>query len=274
MTVSKISRVVSSGALVALFVSGLTLSLPSVAETAAEKGRAIAEEGDRRNQGWEDGEVQAVMILRNKQGEESVRQMRVRSLEIQNDGDMGIVVFDEPKDVAGTALLTHAHEVGNDDQWLYLPALKRVKRIASGNRSGPFMGSEFSYEDLSSQTIDKYTYNYLRDEPCPAHPEQMCFVSERMPKDEDSGYTKQVAWVDQEEYRVWKVEYYDRKESLLKTMTIEDFDQYLGQYWRPTVVEMLNHQTGKSTTMKWSNYEFKVGFSDRDFDKDSLKNIE
>lgn len=255
-------------------VLGLAMSLPAVAETPEEKGLAIAEEGDRRNQGWEDGEVQAVMTLRNKQGEESVRQMRVRSLEIIEDGDMGIVVFDEPKDIAGTALLTHAHKTEDDDQWLYLPALKRVKRIASGNRSGPFMGSEFSYEDLSSQSVEKYTYNYLRDEACPGQAALTCFVTERFPRDDDSGYTKQIAWVDQDEYRVWKVDYYDRKNSLLKTLTATSFDQYLGQYWRPTQIDMLNHQTGKSTTMQWSDYEFKIGFSDRDFDKDSLKNIE
>ena len=74
-------------------------------------------------------------------------------------------MFDEPRDVKGTALLIHAHRESADDQWLYLPALKRVKRISSSNQSGSFMGSEFAYEDMSSPEVEKFTYMYLRDEP-------------------------------------------------------------------------------------------------------------
>ena len=73
-----------------------------------------------------------------------------------------------PKDVKGTATLTFTHKVGPDDQWLYLPALKRVKRITSENRSGSFVGSEFAYEDLGSQELEKYSKRkYIKEEPCP-----------------------------------------------------------------------------------------------------------
>jgi aldehyde:ferredoxin oxidoreductase len=100
-----------------------------------------------------------VMILRNKRGQESKRELEIRTLEVKDDGDKSLTVFHTPRDVRGTALLTYSHGVDPDDQWLYLPALRRVKRIASNNQSGPFMGSEFAYEDLSSQEIDKYTYS-------------------------------------------------------------------------------------------------------------------
>ncbi|MEZ5504416.1 MAG: outer membrane lipoprotein-sorting protein, partial [Halioglobus sp.] len=158
----------------------------------------------------------------------------------------------------------------NDDQWLYLPALKRVKRISSADKSGPFMGSEFAYEDLSSTEVEKYRYNYLRDESLDGEP---CFVVERVPVDENSGYTKQVTWIDQSEYRMRRIDYYDRKGELLKTMTLSDYAQYLDKYWRPATTSMVNHQTGKSTTLLFSDYQFQSGFSDNDFSRDALSRV-
>lgn len=130
------------------------------------------------------------------------------------------------------------------------------------------MGSEFAYEDLASQEVEKYTYKYLRDEACG---ERQCFVIERDPVDVNSGYTRQVAWIDREEYRPEKIVYYDRKNSLLKTLVYSDYKQYLGRYWRADRMYMENHQTGKSTLLTWSNYTFKNGLTDRDFNRNSLK---
>lgn len=251
-----------------LMGAALIAPVATFAETPEEKGYAIAVEADNRNLGWKDSTADMTMVLRNKRGDESVRTLRVKSLEVQDDGDKSLTIFDEPKDVRGTALLTFTHKVEPDDQWLYLPALKRVKRIASRNKSGPFMGSEFAFEDMSSQEIEKYDYKYLKDEPCG---ELTCFVVERFPKDENSGYTRQIAWIDQAEYRVQKVDYYDRKESLLKTLTVSKYNQYLDKYWRPSESLMVNHQTKKSTTLTWENYQFQTGLSDGDFTKNSLK---
>ena len=136
----------------------------AVAETPEQKGLSIAQEADRRDSGFGSYTNDVKMILRNKQGQESVREIRSKTLEVEGDGDKSLVIFDKPRDVAGTALLSFTHKEGPDDQWLYLPALKRVKRISSSNKSGPFMGSEFAYEDLGSQEVDKYTYKWLRDE--------------------------------------------------------------------------------------------------------------
>lgn len=263
-------RSISMSTLIAplLITAGLLSSGLSLAETPQEKGLAIAVEMDKRNTGWQDSQADMVMTLRNKQGEESIRSLRVKSLEVEGDGDKSMTIFDEPKDVRGTALLTFSHKVDPDDQWLYLPALKRVKRIASRNKSGPFMGSEFAFEDLSSQEVEKYTYTYLRDEPCA---DMQCFVVERIPTDKYSGYTRQLAWIDQTEYRAIKIEFYDRKKSLLKTLDFEGYTQYLDQYWRPAMMKMNNHQTGKSTDLAWSNYDFQTGLEDGDFTKNSLK---
>lgn len=255
------------GALIA--ASTFLLAGNAFAETPQEKGMAITVEADKRNSGWVDSKVDMEMTLRNRQGQESKRELRSQGLEKPDDGDWSMTIFDKPKDVKGTALLTHSHKVEPDDQWLYLPALKRVKRIASNNKSGPFMGSEFAYEDLSSQEIEKYTdYEWLADE-------QMngldCFKIQRVPVDPKSGYTKQVAWIDKEHYRAQKVDFYDRKGELLKTLTSSDYALYNDKHWRPGKLEMVNHQTGKSTTLLFTNYEFGNGFSDRDFDQNSLK---
>jgi len=244
------------------------LPLCAGAETAEEKGLAIAIEADRRDTGWGDQTASLKMVLRNRHGQESIREIRSRTLEVDGDGDKSLSIFDNPRDVKGTAFLSFTHATRPDDQWLYLPALKRVKRISSNNKSGPFMGSEFAYEDLTSQEVEKYTYKYLRDEEIDGRP---TFVIERYPAYKHSGYTRLVTWLDKEMYQPLKVEFYDRKKSLLKTLTASDYKQYLGKYWRPGKMTMVNHQTNKSTDLIWSNYRFKTGLTDRDFDRNSLK---
>lgn len=244
------------------------LSLAVYAEAPEEKGLAIATEADRRDQGFADFQASMSMLLRNKQGEESMRYMDTRVLEVADDGDKTLIVFNQPRDVKGTALLTFSHKTGDDDQWLFLPALKRVKRIASRNKSGPFMGSEFAYEDLSSQEVEKYTYKYIHDE---ALDGQEMFVMERYPVDKNSGYTRQLVWLDKAEYRPFKIEFYDRKKSQLKTLVFRGYQQYLEQYWRADEMYMENHQTGKSTLLSWKDYKFRSGLKDSDFTRNSLK---
>ncbi|MEE9165533.1 MAG: outer membrane lipoprotein-sorting protein [Nitrospinota bacterium] len=247
----------------------LVLFAPAMAETPEEKGLAIAKEADLRNEDFRDFTADMLMVLRNKHGQESKRKMRIRTLEVKGDGDKSLTIFDTPRDVKGTAFLNFTHKVGDDDQWLYLPALKRVKRISSRNKSGSFMGSEFAYEDISSQEVEKYTYKWIRDE---VYEGQECFVVEYYPVDQkNSGYTRQVTWLDKGEYRVLKVEYFDRKKSHLKTLTSTGYQKYLDKYWRASKMFMINLQTGKSTKLIWSNYNFQTGLKDRDFNKNSLK---
>jgi len=241
------------------------------AQTPQEKGLEIAKEADKRDAGFGDFTASMKMILRNRHGQESIREIRSRNLEVEGDGDKSLTIFDTPKDIKGTAFLNFTHKLKDDDQWLYLPALKRVKRISSSNKSGSFMGSEFAYEDITSQEIEKYTYKWIRDE---VYNDQDCFVVEFYPVDKkNSGYTRQVTWIDKAEYRVLKVEYYDRKDSHLKTLTASGYNEYLNQYWRPDTLHMVNHQTGKSTELIWSNYKFKTGLTDNDFNQNSLKRI-
>ena len=238
------------------------------AETPEEKGLRIATEARERQKGFGNFTANMIMVLRNKRGEESTREVRIKVIEVENDGDRTIFVFDRPRDVKGTAFLVHAHKEEADDQWLYLPALKRVKRISSSNQSGSFMGSEFSYEDMGASEIEKYTYRHLGDEPCG---DLICDVIERFPTQEDSGYSRQVLWIDSAEQRTVKIEYYDRRESHLKTLLVDSYNLYLDQFWRAGRMAMTNHLTGKSTDLNWSEYAFGTDLDLNDFTQTALK---
>ena len=238
------------------------------AQTPEAQGLTIAIEAYARDSGFGDYTSEMKMILRNRHGQESTRDIRSKTLEVDGDGDKSLTIFDKPRDIKGTALLSFAHGVGPDDQWLYLPALKRVKRIASDNKSGPFMGSEFAYEDITSREVEKYTYKYLRDDTLD---NLEVFVFERYPVDKKSGYTRQIVWLDKAEYKERKIEYFDRKNAPLKTLVFTDYHQYLDKYWRAHDMYMENHLTGKSTRLLQSNFKFRTGLTDRDFDKNSLK---
>jgi len=245
--------------------------LPGHATSAQEMGLAIAVEADRRASDFTDYTADMVMILRNRDGQESRRSIRTLTLENIEDGDKSLTIFDSPRDIRGTALLTYGHKIEDDDQWLYLPALKRVKRISSSNKSGSFMGSEFAYEDLGSKEIGKYSYTFLREELLEG---QNCFVIEMYPKDvKNSGYSRIVSWVDQKEYRTYRQLFYDKKKSLLKKLQIKDYRQYLGFIWRAHQLEMENIQNGKATVLILSNFKFRNGLSEKDFDKNSLKRM-
>lgn len=253
-----------------IVIFGMLAFLPTLAtaETPEEKGLAIAQEADHRDIGWQDQTASLEMTLRNRHGQESKRHIRSKTKEVEGDGDKSLSIFDTPRDIKGTAFLSFTHALKPDEQWLYLPALKRVKRISSNNKSGPFMGSEFSYEDLSSQEVEKYSYKYLRDEKVDG---RACFVIERIPTYKHSGYTRLITWLDKETYRPLKIEFYDRKKALLKTLTYAGYKQYEGKFWRPERMSVVNHQTKKSTELLWKDYRFKTGLTDRDFDRNSLK---
>lgn len=237
-------------------------------QSAEQKGVQIITEVDKRDTGFGDSKAILSMRLKNKNGDETVRTLNIKTLEVIGDGDKSLIKFNSPRDIKGTAFLSYTHALLPDEQWLYLPALKRVKRISSSNKSGPFLGSEYAFEDLTSFEVAKFSYKYLRDEIVDGIDS---FVIESIPQYEHSGYTRQIIWIDKQRYIVVKMDFYDRKESLLKTQLFKEYKQYLNQFWRAGEQIMTNHQNGKSTVLKWENYQFRMGLTDRDFDKNTLK---
>lgn len=250
-----------------LFV--LLFSINANSQASENRGLEIAIAADKADLGFGDVTVNLTMTLKNKNGQVSTRDMSNQILEQSADGDKSLIIFNSPRDVKGTSTLTYTHKIGSDDQWLYLPSIKRVKRISSDNKSGPFMGSEFAYEDLSSQEVEKYTYSYITQEQIDG---SNVHVVERDPVDAKSGYTRQVTWYNESNgYRIEKVEFYDRKNSLLKTLTYSNYELYLDKHWRAGQMHMVNHQTNKETTLVFSDYRFQSGLTDNDFSQNSLK---
>ena len=244
------------------------LFLNFVSADEINRGLEIALKADNSFSGYGDSKTNLKMLLKDRKGLITERVMEMKLLEVPEDGDKSLIVFESPRDVRGVAVLSHAHKTGSDEQWLYLPALKRVKRIASKNRTGPFLGSEFSLEDLSFQEVEKYSYEYLRDE---VLEEKECYVIKRIPLDPYSGYTKQIVWVSKMDPLIHQIHHYDRKSFHFKTQIFRGYKKYLNKFWRPNEIHMINHQTNKTTTLFFEDMAFNTGLSEKDFTQNSLK---
>lgn len=243
------------------------------AQNNEEKGLEIIKKSIALDNGFIDSTVEGQMVLKDKSGNESVRKFKNLIFEELDDtlGDKSIIVFTEPRDVKGTSLLTHAKiEPQDDDQWLYLPALKRVKRISSSNRTGKFVSSEFSYEDLSTDEPEDYTFRWIEDGPCLTETSLTCHLIEATPKNKKSGYSKRLIYVDTDEFLYQSVKFYNRRGDLEKELHFKGYQKYLDKFWRADILEMTNLQTGKSTVIAWENYQFQTNLSLNDFKPEKL----
>jgi len=226
-----------------------------------------AQKSEAMMSGFEDASSKMQMTLINARGQEKTRTMKMQVLE-GKDEDKSLMEFLTPADVKGTKFLSYEHIDKDDDQWMYLPALKRVKRISSKNKSGAFMGSEFSYEDLSAFNVKKYSYTDKLDEV--TLDGIAMYMGESKPVSKYSGYTKLITWMDAKTFLIHKVEYYDRKKKLLKTAYFENYKHY-GDVYRIGKITMKNIQNDKTTILIWSDEEIRVGLKDKDFHKRYLK---
>ncbi len=255
-----------------LIFSLLMLTMVFATNTRAEvdKGLEIAQEMKAREKGFVNYTASMEMVLINTSGKKKTRKLRILTRETDGDGDQTLAVFDSPADVKGTGFLSHTHIKQNDMQWLYLPSLKRVKRIAPRNKAAPFMGSEFSYEDLASFEVERYRYKYIKDEKLEGID---CYVLERIPGDKYSGYSQQRIWVEKARYLLLKIDFYNKKNIKLKTLRSDNFKQYLNQFWFAHTMRMKNHQSGKTSVLLWSDFKFRKPLRAADFNPNSLKRL-
>jgi outer membrane lipoprotein-sorting protein len=243
-----------------------------VTASPEDKGRAIAVEAERRHSGFGDSVTELAMTLIGSDGRTRTRRLTWQTLEGTEPGagDKSLTLFHEPRDIAGTAFLSHTYVDRPDEQWLYLPSLRRVRRIAPANQSSAFVGSELSYEDLLSDEVERFDYRWLRDEACA---NSTCFVVERHPRGADSGYSKQIIWLDQDEFRPMQIEFHDRRERHEKTLTLEDYSLYADRFWRAHAMTMENHLTGRTTVLEFGAFEFQTGLSAAAFDPSALRRL-
>lgn len=205
-----------------IIIGALLISLPCSTlgseDTLPLTAREIAEK-QQEKQFPKNSVMNMTMTLINKRGQERVRKLLIKRKDFGGGETKAIIVFLEPADVKGTTLLQWEHEDQPNDIFLYLPALKKVRRIASEQKQQSFMGSDFSYADFETGTVKDADHKILSDkETCDG---EACWIVESIPKpDSDSEYSKLVAWVIKETYVPKKVEFYNKNNKLFKKMDI------------------------------------------------------
>ena len=262
----------SAAAVSLLAASTLVQTEQTETMTPQERGYAIMEKSDLSDAGFGTQSARLTMTLGDARGRTTVRELQIDTLEKEGEGngDRSLTQFFSPPDVEGTALLSHAKILDPDDQWLYLPALRRVKRISSANKSGPFVGSEFAFEDLTGNELGKFSYTFIETV---EQDGMTLYKVECVPLYERSGYTKQYCYVDNAAYQVRMIEFFDRGGNKFKTLQMLDYREYDGGYWRSHEQVMENHLTGKSTTLKFEEFDFGVDLNKRDFEKSALDRL-
>lgn len=244
---------------------------------ATAKGEEVVGAWTKCDYGFGDMQSDFKLVQSDGKGGEVERQVHLRMLEVKETdtrgfksaGDKSIVVFHSPKDVAGTSMLVHTNARGSDNTWVYLPAVKRVKRISSENQSGNFAGTEFAFEDIASQEFYKFKYKWLRTEKCGIEGESaICDVVEQIPTYKNSGYSKQIVSYDGCRHR--KIDYFDLKGAFFKTQTFNGYRQYNGKQWRGHNNTMTNHRNGRQTHLIIPKFTYRAGFKESDFEASAL----
>ena len=237
--------------------------------SASNEGLGIIQKIKQAGRGFAGQTSESQMVLIDRQGNRIERSMLTQVLEMQNGEERSLITFITPPDVKGTKMLSWMrNHLKDDEQWLYLPSLRRVKRISGGQRTSSFMGSEFSYEDIiSGQAVEKFSYKLL------SKIEGKSWTIESRPKFK-SGYSKKVETYSTKIHETpSKWSYYDQREELLKTATFSNWKRYTVKkktFWRAKNIKMQNVQTGKQSLWLQKNLELGVKLLPRDFKKNAL----
>ena len=251
-----------------LFITAIAIIATAMAYQPANAqltGQQIMEKV-YNNPSGDDTQGSLTMTLTNNRGEQRVRTL---TQFIKDDGKMEkkIMFFVSPADVKNTSFMNWSYTDGrSDDQWIYLPALKRTKRISSDGKSDNFMGSDFTYDDLGDRHPNQDNHKLLREETVDG---KDCYVVESTPKEDDYLYSKTITWVMKENYLGLKREFYDDRGKLLKVLTIKKYDKVDG-FWTILETEMHNVQKDHRTNMKFTDVKKNKGISNSKFTERSM----
>lgn len=244
-----------------LIISALLLISTSLFAQATLTGKQIIRKVYERKTP-EDQSGELIMTLENSRGDKRVREIE-QYIKDFGENERKIMFFTAPADVRDTSFMswTYNEDGKSDDQWIYLPALKRVKRISSSGSSDYFMGSDFTYDDLGGRSPSEDSHRLLREETLN---KELCYVVESIPKDEDYIYSKTVTWIIKDKLIGLKKEFYDEDEDFLKTLTVNDYENIDG-YWMILESAMFNDQKDHKTIMKMENLKLDSGIKDSIF---------
>jgi len=213
-----------------------TLTLAAHAAQPPLTGRQIMEKTRHINQP-NDETIELEMHLITQGGRTRTRRLRIEYLKGTDGLDRMLIRFSYPRRMKGTGLLTIERKARSDDQWLYLPSLRRTRRIAADAKTERFVQSDFTYEDLQPEDLDANTYTLLRTETLDDRP---CHIIRATPKSPSSYARRQIA-VDAQRWLPLRTLYYDPAGKLLKTQTTADIHKHGDHYWRPDRIEMIDH---------------------------------
>ncbi|MFK7739811.1 MAG: outer membrane lipoprotein-sorting protein [Planctomycetota bacterium] len=221
-------------------------------DDAGKHGRQLADYADLYDTGWKDSYARSEMTLYAATGDSVTRDV-VQLLMEKVDGDKSIVRFLSPAEIKSVAALTHEHPDSTDDNWLYLPATKRVRRISGANKTASFQGTEFTYEDLSNRIVAKYEWRFLEESTLKTEEgDQPVYRLEAKPKYSDTGYSKLIVHLHRTHWRQERIEFFDKAGRPLKELNNRKWKHRHGRFWRPQIVEMRNLQTKKRTVIESS----------------------
>ena len=209
-----------------------------------------------------------IMTIENSRGNQRVRKIKQFVKTVKN-GEKKIMYFLSPADVKNTSFMTWSYDDASksDDQWIYLPALKKVKRISSDSKGDYFMGSDFTYDDLGDRHPLDDTHTILREE---VINEKETIVIESVPKDEEYMYARTVTWVVKDSWIGLKKEFYDEDDELLKILTVDD-QQSFKDVIILTKVKMKNVQRNQFTIMEFSDVQIDTGIPNNKFTERMMK---
>ena len=230
-----------------------------------DRGLEIVKEMDRRNRGFVDFEAELGMEIHDERGRTRVREMTVRGLESKT-GDRTVIVLRRPADLAGTTFLSILQGQGRRAQWIYLPTARRVRRIGGSQSSDAFLGSHFTYDDMTPPAVEGFDYLWVRDQEISGHPGALI---ERCDSACSDGLPHQLLWVDTDRYLLHRVDYFDSEGVLERTLQITDYRLVKG-FWRASHMEMTDVEGRGSTVLEWSEFRLGIGLKERDFDPSRL----
>jgi len=253
----------------ALYVAvGLLMFLFALPVQSAElTGQDIMVKVDERLESDDERAIMKMTLI-NKRGKTRERSVLTYSKKYGKDSK-SLLYFLSPGDVKGTGFLAWDYDdpQKDDDQWLYLPALKKSRRITGSSKNDYFMGTDFTYDDMGDRNVDEDTHTLLREEEVEGH---ACWVVESKPKNEDYMYSKRVSWIRQDALVALKVDFYDRRGSLLKTLNVSDIREQDG-IWTAFKMEMSNIQENHRTVIEMEEVQYNIGLEDSLFRVSTLE---
>lgn len=247
------------------------LAVPTLCWGQDLTGEQIVRKAEVDNQAKDEHGVVS-MILVTRDGKQRRRTMETFFKKGEGEDDSNLLRFRSPPTIRGTALLTREASDREDDQWVYLPAFKKSKKIASNKKTNRFAGTDFTFEDLRTEDYAANTYTKKEDTKVEDGGKSLdCYTVESKPKNTDlSGYSRRVIFVEKARFIIVKVDFYDHKKRHHKTLSSRGFEK-VDSLWRAKRSMMMDHQRGSKTLWEFSERKINPGLSDSLFTKSSLE---